>query len=88
MQDSNGDIDIETDLWTCGGKEGEGEMYGERNMETYITTCKTESQWECAAWLRKLKQGLRANLEGWDGAGDGGEALEGGDICMPLTDSR
>ena len=30
-----------TDLWTrCGGgEEGEGGMYGESNMETYITTC-------------------------------------------------
>ena len=23
-----------------GGEEGEGEMYGESNMETYITRCK------------------------------------------------
>ena len=26
----------------------EGEMYGERNMETYITICKIDSQWELA----------------------------------------
>ena len=26
-----------------GGEEGEGEMYGESNMETYITTCKIDS---------------------------------------------
>ena len=25
---------------------GEGEMYGERNMDTYITICKIDSQWE------------------------------------------
>ena len=25
---------------------GEGEMYGESNMETYITICKIDSQWE------------------------------------------
>ena len=37
------------DLWTClGREEGEGGMYGESNMETYITTCKTVSQWEFA----------------------------------------
>ena len=30
-----------------GEEEGEGEMYGERNMETYITICKTYSQWIC-----------------------------------------
>ena len=27
---------------------GEGEMYGESNMETYITICKIDSQWEFA----------------------------------------
>ena len=25
---------------------GEGEMYGESNMETYTSICKTDSQWE------------------------------------------
>ena len=39
-------------------------MYGESNMETYITMCKIDSQWEFAVWLRKLKQGLCINLEG------------------------
>ena len=36
---------------------GEGDMYGKNNIETYITICKIESQWEFAVWLRKLKQG-------------------------------
>ena len=35
-----------------------GEMYGKSNMETYITICKIDSQWEFAVWLRKFKQGL------------------------------
>ena len=48
-------------------------MYGESNMETYITTCKIESQWEFAVRLRKLKQGLCINLQGWGGEGDGRE---------------
>ena len=45
--------------WTYGHGErgGEGEMYGKSNMETYITICKIDSQWEFAVWLRKLKQG-------------------------------
>ena len=30
-------------------------MYGESNMETYITIRKIDSQWEFAVWLRKLK---------------------------------
>ena len=37
--------------------KGEGEMPGKSNMETYITMCKIDSQWEFAACLRKLKQG-------------------------------
>ena len=39
-------------------------MNRDSNMETYITTCKTESQWEFAVWLRELKQALCNNLEG------------------------
>ena len=31
-----------------GWEEGEGEMYGESNMEIYNTTCKIDSQWEFA----------------------------------------
>ena len=63
MQGSNGETDIETDV----ERGGEGEMYGESNMETYIAICKIDGQWECAVCLRELKQGLSINLEGWDG---------------------
>jgi len=35
-----------------------GEMYGKSNMETRITICKVDSQWELSVCLRKLKQGL------------------------------
>ena len=66
---------------------GEGEMYGKRNMETYITICKIDSQQEFAVCLRKLKQGLCINLEGWDGEGDRREVQEGGNICTPMADS-
>ena len=55
-------------------------MYGESNMENYITTCKIDSQWEFAVWLRKLKQGLCINLQQWDGGGvewDGGSEGSG-----------
>ena len=31
-------------------------MHGKSIMETYITICKIDSQWEFAVWLRKLKQ--------------------------------
>ena len=50
-----------------GERGGEGEMYGKSNMETYITVCKIDSQWEFAVYLRKLKQGLCINLQGWMG---------------------
>ena len=54
------------------------EMNGKSNMETYITIYKIDSQWEFALWLRKLKQGLCINLEGWDEEGDGREVQKGG----------
>jgi len=63
-------------------------MYGKSNMETYITMCRTDSQQKFAVWLRKLKQGLCINLEGWDGEGDGREVQKGEDICIPMIDSR
>jgi len=66
---------------------GEGEMYGESNMETYTTICNVDIQWELAVCLRKLKQGLCINLEGWDGEGNGREFQEGGYICISMTES-
>ena len=41
-----------------GEKGGEGEMYGNSNMETYISICKTDSQQEFAVWLRKVRGAL------------------------------
>ena len=70
-----------------GKRGGEGEMYRKSNMETYITICKIDSQWEFSVWLRKLKQWLCINLVGWDGEGDGREVQKGGDICILLADS-
>ena len=34
---------------------------------TYIAISKIDTQWEFAVWLRKIKQGLCINLEGWNG---------------------
>ena len=62
-------------------------MYGKSSKETYITIYKINSQQEFALGLRKLKQGLCINLEGWDGEGDGKEVQEGGDICIPMANS-
>ena len=45
----NGETDIENrPMDTVGGEEGEGEMYGESNIEIYNTICKIDSQWEFA----------------------------------------
>ena len=57
-----------------GERGGESEMYGKNYMETYITICKIDGKWEFVVCLRKLKQGLCINLEGWYGEGDGKEA--------------
>ena len=54
---------------------------------TYIAIHKMDSQWEIDVWLRKLKQELCINLEGWDGEGNGREVQKGEDICIPMADS-
>ena len=66
---------------------GDGEIYGKSNMETYITICKIDSQWEFSVWFRKLKQGLCIKLGVWDAEGDGREVQKGGDICIRMGDS-
>ena len=86
LQVNNGETDIVNRLIDMG--RGEGRVrYMESNMETYITICKIVSQRKFAVWLRKLKQGLCINLEGWDGEEDGREVQKGGDICIPMADS-
>ena len=85
LRGSNGETDMENRLMDMG--RGEGEMYGKSNMETYITICKWDSQQEFAVLLRKLKQGLCINLEGWDGERDGREVQKRGHICIPMADS-
>ena len=74
---------------TYGHRErgGEGEMYGESNMETYITICKTDSQWEFVVCLRELKQGLCTNLWGGMGRKMGGRFKREGTYCTSVSDS-
>ena len=59
---------LSTDLWSWlgMGEDREGGRYGESNMETYITICKIDSQWESSVWFRELKLGLGNNLDVWD----------------------
>ena len=53
-------------------------------MESHITKCKLDSQWEFAVWLRKLKQELCINLDGWDGEGNGREVQK---RCLYFNDT-
>ena len=62
-------------------------MYGQSNMETYITIRKIDRQQEFAVRLTKLKQGLCINLEGWYREEDGREVQEKWDICILVADS-
>ena len=52
----------------------EGEMYGESNMETYLTICKIGSHWGFAICLRELKEGAlyKPRWVGWGGRWEGG----------------
>ena len=68
-----------------GGEEGEGEMYGESNIEIHNTICKIGSQWEFAVWLRDLKHGLGERLKGEVGRKMGGRSRrEGTWLCLWL----
>ena len=61
-------------------------MYGKSNMETHITICKIDSQRDFAICLRKLKQGLCINLDGWNRVGDGRKFQKGRNIYIPMAD--
>ena len=59
---------------------------GEERVRCMERITKIDSQREFSVWLRKLKQGLCINLEGWDGEGHGREVQKGGDICITMAD--
>ena len=59
---------------------------GEERVRCMERIIKIDSQWEFVVWLRKLKQGLCSNLEGWDREGDG-RFQKGGNICITIADS-
>ena len=61
-------------------------MYGESNMETYITICKIDNQWEFALWLRKLKQGLCYQTGGMGREMGGRFKREGIYVCLWLDE--
>ena len=62
-------------------------MYGKNNLETYITICKIDTQWEFAVWIREIKEGLCINLERWDGEEDGRAVQKGGNVPRHMANS-
>ena len=84
-QDSSGETDVEYRLMDT-GRGGRGWDVWRSNMKDDITICKIGSQQELAMCLRKLKQDLCINLEGWDGERDGREVQEGWVICTTMAD--
>ena len=86
LQSSSGETAIENGLMDM--ERGEERVKcTEQVTETYITICSVDSQWEFAIWLKKLKQCLCTNLEGWHGERDGKETQKGGDTCVQIADS-
>ena len=57
--------------------EGKRMRCMERVTWKLIIIRKIDRQWEFAVWLRKLKQRLCINLEGWDGGWKGGSKGRG-----------
>ena len=84
MQGNSGETDTEQ-TYGRGERGGDREIHGENTMETYTTICKRESVGICSL-SQGTQQGLCISLEG--GVGDGKEVQEGGDICIPMTNSR
>ena len=46
-----------------------------------------DSEWEFAIDAGNPKLVVSDNLEAWDSMGDGREASEGGDLCIPMANS-
>ena len=66
-------------------EKGEGEMYGESNMETYITICKIDRHIVNRNLLYESGNSIRGSIKaymGWDGR----EVQEGGDISVSIVD--
>ena len=87
FQGSNGETDTENrPMDTVGGEEGEGEMYGESNVEIYNTICKIDSNGNL---LYNSENSNRGFVTGWSGGGKGDrrEVQEGEDMGILVADS-
>ena len=84
LQGSKGDTDINNRFWSR----------WERKMVVWFqrvalkhTLLYVDSEWEFAIDAGNPKLVLSDNLEAWDSMGDGREASEGGDLCIPMANS-
>ena len=78
---TNGDTDIENRLADMAG-ERQGGMNWDSSMETYITTCETDSQWKFTVWHGELKSGALWQPRGMGWSGRREEGLRGrGHMC-------
>ena len=69
--------------------EGEGGTNRESSVETYtLPFVKYKSGGNLLYDVGSSDPLLCDNLEGWDGVGGGREVQKGGDICIPIADSR
>ena len=60
-------------------------MYGNSNMEAYITMCKIDNgSLLCGSGN---SNGHCINLEGWGGKGNEREVRKGGHICISMANS-
>ena len=66
----------------------QGEMYGESNMETYITICKIDSQLGICCMAQETQTGAlyQPRGVGWGGRWEGGSKGRGY-IYTPMADS-
>ena len=61
-------------------------MNEDRSIETYTLLYVNWTASGDSLYDSGLRSALHDNLEGWDGAGGGREAEEGGDVCVPMAD--
>ena len=86
LQGSNGETDIENRLMDMGRGEERVRCVQRVTWKLTLPYVKQIANGNFP-FLRKLKQGLYVNVEGWDGAADGRDVQEGGNICIPMADS-
>ena len=70
------------------GERKEGEMYGDSNMETYITMCKINSQQESAISGNSNRGSYQPRGVGWGGRREGGSKGKGKPGVLQSTGSQ